>query len=439
MNRFLRTAYSTTLVYLYLTLFVVTFSGVSMPFPAFSCLYFGLLICLLPGILRKLEGLEVLFTLLGAVTAGLGFLPIALAHCPVSHWVLHLAGIAAAAVFLPILRHKTTHDRFMAKYQFSAVFLLLVIGLLALAILPAYYADGEASGRHKALRLAVNTIVPYAIVLLMTGVLLLRGLRAGEGIVDEQAFNRRQLRDTLIFAVLVTLFFAVDPFLYLQKAAYFLINDVIKPFGRYLLSILAALLRLISVKRPDPEPQPTDETTEPGGIPPVAENTEPEPENYDLNDAEVGTAIFNIFAAVLALILIIILVIQIRKLIRRLRERGIWRGDGYPNEVREALPREEGSQEEDKPKKRSADPRERIRWLYGEFLKHLKKHRIAYGKTDTCGEIETRAERHRIADPSVLSDLTELYEEARYREEEPPTEDDVQAMKDLVNKVRKKT
>ena len=71
MNRFLRTAYSTTLVYLYLTLFVVTFSGVSMPFPAFSCLYFGLLVCLLPGILRKLEGLEVLFTLLGAVTAGI--------------------------------------------------------------------------------------------------------------------------------------------------------------------------------------------------------------------------------------------------------------------------------------------------------------------------------------------------------------------------------
>ena len=60
-----------------------------------------------------------------------------------------------------------------------------------------------------------------------------------------------------------------------------------------------------------------------------------------------------------------------------------------------------------------------------------------YGKTDTCGEIETRAERHRIADPSVLSDLTELYEEARYREEEPPTEDDVQAIDK--SKVRKKT
>ena len=437
MNRFFRTAYSTTLVYLALTLLIVSFTGVKMPFPAFSFLYFGLLLCLLPGVLRQLRGREFLFYLIGAVTAALGFLPLALSHCPISHWIIHLLGIGAAAAFLPLLRHRTTHDRFLAKYQFSAVMLLVLIGLIALAMMPGLYTE-TAGKRFEALRLAINTIVPYAIVLLVSGVLLLRGLRAGEGIVDEQAFIRRQLRDTLIFAVLVTLCFAVDPFLYLQKALYFVINDVLKPSFRFIMSILSYLLHLISVKRPEHETLATEETSEPGGIPPATEAAEPEPEHYDLEGSDVTAAVSNIFTIAVTIILVFVLVRQIRKLIRKLKERDPKRGDGYPNEVREALPQEDRTHREDKPKKRSADPRERIRWLYGEFLRHLKKQRIVYDRTDTCGEIENRAERHRASDPQTLSELTELYEEARYREEESPTEADAEAMKDLVSKVRKK-
>ena len=45
MNRFFRTAYATTLVYLLLTLVAVLIARVGMPFLAFSCLYFGLLLC----------------------------------------------------------------------------------------------------------------------------------------------------------------------------------------------------------------------------------------------------------------------------------------------------------------------------------------------------------------------------------------------------------
>ena len=104
MNRFFRTAYSATLVYLCLTLFGVLFTGVGMPFPAFSCLYFGLLLFLLPDISQKLIGKELLFSVIGTVTAMLGFLPIALWHCPMLHWLIHLSGITAAVVFLLILQ-----------------------------------------------------------------------------------------------------------------------------------------------------------------------------------------------------------------------------------------------------------------------------------------------------------------------------------------------
>ena len=80
MNRFFRTAYYTTLFYLCLAFFGTLISSVGMPFLAFSCLYFGLLFCLLPGMLRKLSGKEALFYVLGALTAALGFLPIALSE-----------------------------------------------------------------------------------------------------------------------------------------------------------------------------------------------------------------------------------------------------------------------------------------------------------------------------------------------------------------------
>ena len=91
MNHFFRTAYSTTLVYLCLTLFGVLSTGLSMPFLAFSCLYFGLLLFLLPDMSQRLTGKGRLFHLTGAMTAMLGFLPIALWRCPMIHWLIHLS------------------------------------------------------------------------------------------------------------------------------------------------------------------------------------------------------------------------------------------------------------------------------------------------------------------------------------------------------------
>ena len=438
MNRFFRTAYSSALVYLCLALFAVLLTGVRMPFPAFSCLYFGLLLCLLPGVSRRLAGKEGLFYALGALTALLGFLPLVFWHCPLIHFAVHLLGTAAAAAFIPLLRHRTTHADFMAKYQFSAIMLLILIGFIALATMTGVYADSSSS-RPEVLKLAVNSIIPHAIVLLVTGVLLLRGLRAGEGIVDEQAFNRRQLRDTLIFAVIVTLVFAADPFVYLQQAAHFLINDVLKPAGRGLTALLAAIVRLLHVDRPEweRETQPTEETAEPGGIP-NAESPEPAQEHYDIEGEDLSQVIAYIFIGIAVLILLWVLVRQIRKLIRKLRERGQKYGSGYPDEVRETLPQKERAQSEKKPKRRSADPRERMRYLYGEFLQYLRKLRVTFAGTETCGEIQNHTEKSAAAGPAELSAFTELYEEARYRQEEAPSEEDERRMKDLFDKIKKK-
>ena len=437
MNRFLRTAYASTLAYLCLALLPALITGVAMPFAAFSCLYFGLLLTLLPAASKKLAGKEPLFTLLGAVVALFGFALLAILHCPLLHYFVHLAGILFAVAFLFLLRHRTTHADFKAKYQFIAVLVLIVIGFIYLSLLAGVDRNGDVPVQSENVRLAVNGIVPFAITLLMTGVLLLRGLRAQAGVVDERAFNLRQLRDTLIYAALVTVVFLIDPFVYLKKAVGFLLNDVLRPVASFLARLLSEFLYLISCTRPEagtPMPTPVP-TADPNQLP-VTKPVEVTPEHYYLEGDKLTLTLSYIFVAITALILLAILAFQIRKLIKRLRGGSKNRGRGYPHETREALSPETAEVGARRPRKRSEDPRERIRYLYAEFLRFLSKAPIRIRRTDTCGEIERRAEKGLNTDPSNLSDLTELYEKARYRQNDAPTADEAARMKTLLARIR---
>ena len=436
MNRFFRTVFSTTIVYLCLTLFGVLITREGIPFLAFSCLYFGLLLFLLPGISQRLAGKERLFEGIGALTAVLGFVPIALMRCPMLHWLIHLAGIAAAAAFLSILRHATTHGIFKAKFEFTVAALAIFIGLVYLVMRTVLYQRGQPTARYEAVSLAMNGVVPYAIVLLATGVLLLRGLRAQPGRVNEQAFNRRQLRDTLIFFLLVTIIFAVDPFVWLGNALFFLLNEVLRPAFRFLAQLFVTVVRSITLwKQPTEDPQPTEDA---GGPRPMqaAEQAEAEAAQ-SMEEYDSQLPIDYIVLAVVVLILLYILAVQISKLAGNLRKRSRNLGSGYPNETCETLPMQDGTGRQGKPKKRARDPRERIRYLYGDFLRFLHQRRVRIGQSDTCDEIRHAAEKRAVAQPSTLSDLTALYEKARYRMQEAPTEADARGMKDLLDRIKK--
>ena len=436
MNRFFRTAYAATLVYLCLSMFGVLITRVKMPFLSFSFLYFALLVSLLPGISQRLRGKETLFYFLGAVTALSGFLPLALCRCPTVHWLIHAVALAAAALFVSILRHRTTHAIFMAKYEFSVVLVLILIGLVCLAMLTGVYRDDVASTRAEALSLAMSGLVPYATVLLASGVLLLRGLRAQPGI-DERAFNRRQLRDTLIFAALVTLIFSVDPFLYLRRAVFFLLNDVLRPSARYLVQLLAAVLKSESVHERQPEATLPPEELGDAKPMPTAAPVEAEPTEYFFDNHDFTLAVAYVLIAIAMLGLLLLLALQLRKLIRNLRSRSQGFGNGYPNETCEALSPKAGAGRAGKPKRRSGDPRERIRYLYGDYLRYLNRLRVRFGETNTCGEIRERAEERLIAEPEKLSALTALYEKARYRLKDAPSEADASAMKELLEQIKR--
>jgi|GEM_PF-2569908 len=439
MNRFLRTAYATTFVYLFLSLFAALMTGVGMPFSAPLCLYFGLLLILLPGAMPALRDKGTLLRLLGVLLALLGFLPLWLRGCSAAHGVAHGLGILAAGAFVPILRHRTTHSDFAAKFRFSILLLLVLIAYMYLSLLVGITEEAIVPIARGHVSQALDHLVPIFILLLMTGVLLLRGLRGLQGTLDERAFNRRQLRDLLLYASLVGVAFVFDPLPRLFRGLSWLLGRG----GRWLVWAFGRLLDLLANKEPKfdpPKPEATPDPAEDYPPPPVETVTEQEPAHYKLDEAGETTlykTILYIFLAAAAAVLLAILILEVRKLIRRIRDRGGAAGRGYPNEIRESLDGEDPAKRGRRPKRRSPLPRLRIRYLYGAFLRFLRRVPLRIEPCDTCGRINERAGRVMHLDRGDLSEFREIYEQARYCEGRAPSEQDAARMKKLFDRLKR--
>lgn len=440
MNRFLRTAYWSAFVYLLLSLIAALSTGVGMPFPAFMCLYFGLLVGLIPGAAQKLKGKETLFGLLGILIALAGFAVLLLYKCGTAHLIIHGIGLAFAWIFVFLLKHRTTHFDFAAKFRFSVVFIIILIAAMYIALLIGITEELVIPLSRASVKQAVDHAVPIAIMMLVTGVLLLRGLRGMQGTMNEKEFNRRQLRDVLIYAAGVSAVFLINPYIY--RGLVWLMNKVVLPALRGLGWLFNKLLELLANKNPNFGPSEVVQTPGPTeSLPPLPEYgfTDKEPENYMIDEAGESTlynTILYIFIAVAAAVLLAILIIELRNLIIKLKERASSRGKGYPNEIRESLAEEETESRAERPKKRSADPRLRIRYFYKEFLRLLHRDHVRLEPSDTCGNINDRAEKvmHRSADE--LREMRGIYEKARYRAEEPPTEEEAARMKAIYERLK---
>ena len=436
MNRFFRTAYSTTLTYLYLTLLTVSITGIGMPFLSFSCLFFGLLVFLLPSVVRKLQGREVLCGILGALIALAGFL--FLLRRPVIHIAAHGIGIAAAALYLVVLRFNTKHSDFEAKFRFSVIATACVVFIFVIAGMTD--TDFFILEKEDVLQ-ALYSIVPLAIVLLAAGVLLLRGLRSQQGIVDEASFNRRQLRDTVVFAAIVSAVFAANPFVYLNKAVNYIIDNVIQPLSKLIGKGFSALLDLLVNRNPPPPGGGAEvETTMlSGDITPAPELPEItlDPAEVQRNSDDLYRTLVTIFFIAAAIVVLIILIRELVKLIKKLKLGGDGAGFGYPNEVREKLDPEEG-RKKDKPARLTRDPRLRMRNLYRDYLHYLRSMKINKQPTDTCSEINRRAEYTLRRKQAETEEFTELYETARYCRESEPNRRDADRMKRLLGEIRDK-
>lgn len=378
MTRYFRTVYATTLACMLLSLITPLVTGVHMPFSPFSCLLLGLLLFLLPNVLPKLSGRETLFALLGTAAALLGFLPILLSRCPAFHYIAYALFVLAAALFLITLRHNTTYNNFKARFGFITVVVLCLLFYFILSATTMRRISGTVHGSPvidpERLKIALNDLIPFAIVLLASGILCLRGLRAQCGDADERSFRRRQLRDALIFLFSVSAVFITVPLL--KPVWTLFVQYVLAPLGRMLYDLVESAATGNPQTNTNPFGYAAQQTIPPGdgkpvGTPAPAASAAPI-ESAPPAAIRSGEYIKTVVALLVLAAVIAVAAIILKKALRRLKKSD----RSYPNESVEALPETDEPKKDSKPHKHSSDPRRRMRYLYAAFLRNLR--RISY-------------------------------------------------------------
>ena len=445
MNRFFRTAYATTLVYIIVTLAVVSATGISISALSFAALYIGLFVFLLPNADASLIKRRRLCCVIGAAIALLGFLPIILASDNgLMHCVGYGIGLSAAIVFLVVLRHRTRYSDFEAVFRFSAV---IVFGIIIAAIIASTSIKEIIPLTPENMMHAFSDALLLMIVRLVTGFLLLRGLRAEQSVVDLKSFYRRQFRDALIFVIIVAAVLLLDPFRFLRGKIGLIHVKIIKPFFDFVARTVHKLISSITVnngeeyKAPDPPEEPDAIDVTP---PPTPAYDGPEAKPIMIDQAELERRSMQtfrtltiIFMTILVLAIVILIIVELRKLIKKLRNPNENKGIGYPNEVREPLQDDEKPEKGEKLSRHSPDARERIRRVYADFLRHLRRRHIKYLRTDTCGQIERRASGLIRSQADEIDELTRIYEDARYCSIEEPTMEEAHRSEHLLGEIRR--
>ena len=441
MNRLLRTEYTVSYVYLPLTLIAVIATGVDMPLLSYLCLLSGVLLALLPAVFQRFENRKTVFAALGVFAALLGFLPILLHACPIIQYIAYGLGIAAGVVFCIVRRSPTSRAWFLRMFRISLGMMGSAIVVLLIVVIPLLHDNGVVPFGWERIRLAMDNIIPVLILLLSTGVLLLRQLRSEQGGIDPHIIKQRQMRDLSVFGSLVGVVFVLDLFVHLRSVVSQLYDKVLYPMLTWLAGLLTDLFKRsdkmadffpsydqpyelpdASLYQTAPDPKPASESS-------VVASFDPMPDRNVVYKILLGT-----FIAVSIVVFGMLIISGVRRFLERFRGRKDV--PGYPNETVEQITEEEPEPHEEPPKKHSDDPRERMRYQYGEFLRCLRKTTVTVDRTNTCGEIRRSAEQSLRAEPSDLSDFTELYEKARYRKEERPTDADATRMKNLLEKIK---
>ena len=442
MNRFLRIAYFVSLVFLLLTQITVVVTGVEMPLLSFLLLIAGILTAQLPDGFERIATKQKAFAALGAFVALLGVVPLLAFSCPVMHFIVYGIGIAVWFVFSAMRRKNVTRTWFLHVFRISLIVLGSVLAAFFLGVFPQLKDSGVFSFGWERVRLAIDNGVPMVILLLSIGILLLRRLRSEQGGMDPQAIKRRQVRDLSIFGILTGVICVIRLFVNLRSVFDLLYDKVILPLFRWIAQLFAGIFSVThtSVGATPPPPMEfnlPDPSIFQAASDPRPSDAQPIMDGLDLPlpDREVVyKTILVVFIAVSILVLAVLLITGIRRLLDRYRGRRIV--PGYPNETVEEITEEEPEQYEDAPKKHSEDPRERMRYQYGEFLRYLRKTPVAVARTDTCGEIVKNASDGLHVEPTRLNDFTELYEKARYRQQTPVTDADAHRMKSLLAEIK---
>lgn len=429
MNKFLRISFITGFTGTILSLLIQSITGYAYPIWCYIAIYIGTLLFMLNMIIPSLESRRVLLRICGIAAAVLGSL--LLLSYPVSHLICNLLMTVLSFSLVFILRYNTIHRDFVSKFSFSLVVFAVVYSVFALFSGETGYNlfDGNV------VKLAIANSIPFLVITLAMGILLLRGLRASSAVVNEKEFNRRQLRDTLIFFGACVIVWGTRLLKGIELLAKFLFADVIIPLLMRISDLLGKIEEALvnrnqvtsSPSPVNPTPYPTKEITPLPELTPSATLTPGQV--VDNSENMIETLMYIILGIAVAFVLFIILT----KLLKQ-GDRG--KDMGYPNETSEDIGEIEQKPKEKPLSRRMREPRLRIRYIYSEFMAYIKRRGGQVVPSDTCSDVESSAKAVTYNRQDDITALSDTYRKARYNLNSEVTADDVKEAKKHFNSIK---
>lgn len=431
MNKFLRTSYAVSMFIMAVTTIVGSIAEQFYPIWSFAAVWLGLLAYMFTGIITELREKSIIFKLIGVLIMLVGFIFVLPTKDSSTCFILHVFAIAIALIFEHLLNHNTTHRDFLSKFKYSLTIMALlfcIMGLLSSGV------ENELVNGENTFEAIINA-VPIFIISVVTGILLLKSLRAMAG--NDRELNKRQLKEVFFFFFGCILIFATGLIGVLKQAVTWLFANSVNPVFKWISALLSSLEDALTNKNPPlvsggeeipnvpirtdiTEPPVMEEITVSPSAPPVVEED-------DSNFVKVLIIFFSV------LVLAIVIYIVMTKLLKRGRKTS---DSSYIYEEREKLSDEEKKNEKEKYDKTS---RSKIRRYYAKFLSFLKrKHQCGIKPSDSCADVENLARTLGSDVQNDLSDFSDIYRKARYNLNDEPSGDDAKKAKELYKKITDK-
>ncbi len=431
MNKFLRTSYAVSMFIMVITTIVGSIAGQFYPIWSFAAIWIGLLAYMFTGIITELQDKSIIFKLIGVLIMLVGFVFVIPTSTCLTCFVLHGAAIAIALILEHLLNYNTTHRDFLSKFKYSltiTALLFCIMGLLSSGV------ENELVNGDNTFEAIINA-VPIFIISVVSGILLLRSLRAMAD--NDRELNKRQLKEVFFFFFGCILIFATGLIGLIKQAVIWLLANSVNPLFRWISSFLSSLEEALTNKNPPlvsggedipnvpirtdiTEPPVMEEITVSPTTPPVARED-------DSNFVKVLIIFFSV------LVLAIVIYIVMTKLLKRGRKPS---DSSYIYEEREKLSDDEKKNEREKYDKSS---RSKIRRYYAKFLSFLKrKHQCGIKPSDSCADVENLARTLGTDVRNDLSDFSDIYRKARYNLNDEPSGDDAKKAKELYKKITDK-
>lgn len=314
-------------------------------------------------------------------------------------------------------RYKLYYDSFLSLFR------TLLILIVTVDVLLCFYNGGQGFS-------SIGCAVPYFIVFLGAGVLLLQSLRYASSRGDKKRFEKFQYRQTAAFfgsCILLTVGRVVELFAWLYHA-------FVQPVFEFAFLYLVQLFRaLFTTENPSVNKNVIDqaylkfyENNAAKQLPDLKNKlskiVDASEKNYKQTDYTVAIVIVGILVVIFVFILLM-------------------GGKQKKHAAEEVLDERESVEAEDEPevklKKRSGNPLLVIRYYYRAFIRKTETSKRPVFASDTTKDIREKYLKRRSEAKEVTGELTEIYRRARYSGQSM-TKEDAAKMRSLVEQCKEK-